>query len=300
MAADSPLSRFQLWRSMLPPALRVLLTVNIATYVAYVVLSIVGVGEVLRVLALPLAPADVLVRPWTVLTYGSTNVYPGFFGLISFAFGAYWLNWLGRDYEESQGGAQLMGLYVFVTLGGAALAVALGAFLPGVTAGEGIGLGVWAGVWAPALGVLCATAALYPDRQVGLFLLGVISLKWIAVGFVVLELAFSKDPTHLGAALFGVVYARAHQRGLNLGAWAGPLFDRGRRRTSPAVRSPFKRSAPVEASSGRSSGRSSRRAGPEASGASLTVDQILDKILEKGYDSLTTDEREALDRASRD
>ena len=292
---NSPVTRFTLWRAMLPPALRILLTVNVATYLLYVVMSIVGAGELLRVLALPLAPAAILKQPWTVLTYGVTNVYPGFFGLISFAFGAYWLVWLGREYEQDQGSAGLLGLYVFGTLGGALLAALLGLLAGGDGAPAGW-LGTWYGVWGPALAVLCATAALYPNRQIGLFLLGVISLKWIAVAFVVLELAFSKDPTHLGAALFGVVYARAGQRGVDLGAWARPLFgERRARRAPPAARaSVFSRSSPPRASA----------AAPEASGGARSrtpdVDAILDKILEKGYDSLTRDEREALDRASRD
>ncbi len=286
---NSPITRFTLWRAMLPPALRILLTVNIATYLLYVAMSIFGAGDFLRVLALPLAPAQILRQPWTVLTYGVTNLYPGFFGLISFAFGAYWLNWLGREYEQDQGSAGLLGLYVFGTLGGALGAAALGAFASGpVEAGW---FGTWFGVWGPALAVLCATAALYPDRQIGLFLLGVISLKWIAVAFVVLELAFSKDPTHLGAALFGVIYARAAQRGVDLGAWAGPLFGARRQRPARVAASVLSR----RPSAAREDGAPSR-----GRSAGHDVDAILDKILEKGYDSLTRDEREALDRASRD
>ena len=291
---NSPITRFRLWRQLLPPALRILLTLNIASYVLFVILSIVGLGQYLLWFALPAVPAEMLVRPWTVLTYGVTNAYGGFFGLLNFAFGAYWLNWLGRQYEHDQGSAGLMGAYVFTTLGGALLAAVLGAFAGGGLAGGGLGnggllgFGTWFGVWAPALGILCATAALYPDRQIGLFLLGVISLKWIAIAFVVLELAFSKDPTHLGAALFGVVYARAAQRGVDLGAWARPLFGERRARatapTSRAARSP--RAAPA------------RRA--EATSTSRSVDAILDKILEQGYDSLTDEERAILDRASRD
>ena len=294
---NSPLTRFTLWRAMLPPALRILLTVNIATYVLYVVLSIVGVGEWLRVLALPLVPSAILKQPWTVLTYGVTNVYAGFWGLISFAFGAYWLNWLGREYEQDQGSAGLLGLYVFGTLGGALLAALLGLFADtqGVEPGW---LGTWFGVWGPALAVLCATAALHPNRQIGLFLLGVISLKWIAIAFVVLELAFSKDPTHLGAALFGVVYARAAQRGLDLGAWARPLFGErpSRRAPRPERTSVFSRSSPPRAATASREAEAPRR----GRGGAQDVDAILDKILEKGYDSLTRDEREALDRASRD
>ncbi len=289
---NSPITRFQLWRELLPPALRILLTVNIATYLLYVLMSIVGVGEYLRVLALPLAPGEMLVRPWTLLTYGVTNVYPGFFGLISFGFGAYWLNWLGRDFEQEQGSAGLMGLYVFATLGGAALAAVLGAFVRADAPGVGTWLGTWFGIWAPALGVLCAAATLHPNRQVGLFLLGVISFKWIAIAFVVLELAFSKDPTHLGAALFGVLYVRAGQRGWDLGAWARPLFGERASRRAPAPRASVFSRTPPDADAEPAPRR--RR------GGLTSVDAILDKILEKGYDSLTKEERAILEREGGD
>ena len=73
--ASSPLSKFQLWRALLPPALRALLTVNLVTYAVFVILSIVGAGAILaQWFALPADPAGLLTRPWTVLTWGVTNV----------------------------------------------------------------------------------------------------------------------------------------------------------------------------------------------------------------------------------
>ncbi len=294
-AADSPLFRFQLWRAGLPPALRLLLTVNLATYLAYVVLALLaafGVPAVVVVewLALPASPELALSRPWTPLTYGFVNAFGGFFGLISFVFGFYWLQWMGRDYEESYGAHRLFGLYVLGALGGAVVALALGA----------AGLaprGAYFGLWTPVTAVLCAVGTLHPNRGIGLFLLGVVPMKWIAVGFVVLSFVFSQDMTVLGAALAGFVFARAQQAGRDPAAWAAPFFGARRTRSASAPsRNPFKRSAPVEATSG----RSAKRGASGAAGSALTVDQILDKILEKGYDSLTKEEREALDRASRD
>ena len=78
---NSPLSRFTLWRAMLPPALRVLLTVNVATYVAFVVLSIGGAGALMQLFALPGRPDAFAAQPWSGLTWGVANQYGGFFGL---------------------------------------------------------------------------------------------------------------------------------------------------------------------------------------------------------------------------
>jgi len=294
-SADSPLFRFTMWRAALPPALRLLLTVNLVTYVAFVVVSLVGafgapgIGQLLvDGLTLPSDPAAALRVPWTVLTYGFANFFGGFFGLISFAFGVYWLQWMGRDFEESYGAHRLFGLYMLAGLGGAVVGLLLGAVLPSPR-------GFFFGLWTPITGVLCAVATLHPTRQIGLLFLGMVPMKWIAVGFVVLSLAFSADVTVLGAALAGVLFAKAQQAGRDPAAWAEPLFaTRTRTRSqAPKARAPFGRPAAT---------RSERSASPrtEAASAPLDVDAILDKILEKGYDSLSKEEREALDRASRD
>ncbi|MDT0632502.1 hypothetical protein RQM47_15250 [Rubrivirga sp. S365] len=289
---SSPLFRFQLWRAGLPPALRLLLTVNIATYVLFVVLSIFGAGGLLAVLALPATPEGLLRTPWTPLTFAFANLYPGFLGLISFVFGFLWLSWMGRDYEESYGPHRLFGTYVLGALGGAAVAVAVGAASGGGAVVSPFG--VYYGLWIPVTAVLCAYATFHPDRGIGLFLLGVVPMKWVAVGFVVLSLAFSPERMAiLGAALTGVLIARMAGRDVDLTAWARPLFDRRRRPKAAKApkRSPFARPTPVP-SGGRRSSSGGRAPAP-------SVDQILDKILDEGYDSLTDEERTILDRASR-
>jgi len=266
-----------------------LLTVNLASYLAFLVILVLGMfgaplDAVLEWLILSPNPAVVVTRPWTPLTYGFVNAFGGFFGLISFVFGFYWLNWIGRDLEETYGGGFLFGTYLLGALGGAALALVLAAVLPAVP------LRPYFGLWTPTTAVLCALATLQPDRQIGLFLLGVIPMRWVAIGFVVLSLVFSGDLTVVGAALAGYGLAKAYRSGRDLTAWAGPLFGARRRRkaASPSPRrSPFARAAPTASASTRSAGL-------------RDVDAILDKILEKGYDSLTPEEREILARAGRD
>ncbi len=294
--ADSPLFRFQLWRAGLPPALRLLLTINLVVFavvVAAAILAAFGLTlpyTLLEYLALPGDPATALVRPWTPFTYGFVNLVGGagaIWGIISFAFAMYWLNWLGRDYEESYGGYRLFGLYLGSALFGAAVALAL----TGLGANPLVRL-LYFGAWGPATAVLVAVATLHPRRGIGLFLLGVVQLKWIAVAFVVLSL-FNPDATFLGAALFGFLFAKAQQNGVDLAAWASPLFNR-RRRSAPAanvVRMPLGRSAAKKKAA---SAQGARR------GGARDIDEILDKILEQGYDSLTDEERRILDRASRD
>lgn len=306
---NSPSARFKIWRAALPPALRWLLTINLASFAVSAVLAILAAFGLaglytflIDVLALPGTPARALLRPWTPLTYGFFEpIAGGLWGLISFAFAMYWLHWLGRDFEESHGGYRLFGLYVGAAVFGALLALALGAVTSAPPVRE-----FYAGPWGPVTAVLVGMATLYPNRGIGLWLLGVIALKWIAVAFVVLSL-FVPDASLLGAALFGFLFAKAHQRGLDLTAWARPLFDRRPKRSKATSASPSRRSGrfsssdlggaaqPVRKTAGRSSSRKASREEPPP-----TVDAVLDKILDKGYDSLTAEERRILDEASRD
>ncbi len=300
--ATSPLNQFQLWRAMLPPALGALLTINAVTYVVYVVLSIASQGELMRWLALPGDLAGLAAQPWAALTWGVTNIQPGFFGLIVFGFGLAWLSLLGRDIEQEGGAHRLVGVYVLGTLGGTLLAMAATGFRMGAPAAGG--MGVYAGIWGPLLALLCYTAVLHPDRPIGLMFIGAVALKWIAIVIVVLELAFQKDPSHLGAALVGALVGLAEKRGTDLTGWLRPLF-RGRRATSPGGSS--------GRSSSRTAGRAStsrptdirretpmeQRAARPPRPAASDVDAVLDKISAQGIDSLTPDERRILDRAGR-
>jgi membrane associated rhomboid family serine protease len=304
---DSPLLRFRLWRAALPPALRLLLTINVGLYVLWVLLSVFAQGEVLLYLALDPTPAALLARPWTPLTYPFVNLYVGFFGLIIFAFAMLWLNWMGRDYEETYGSHRLYGLYV--------LSVLVGAVVAGALAAGRVPFGhpPYFGAWGPVTAVLCALATLQPNRGIGLFLLGVVPLKWLAVGFVVLDLAFGRDPTHLSAALFGFGFAKAQQGGLDLAAWARPLFRKAQRGyaaygggpggagVGARVKKLLVRETPEErpgpgAAPRRKADRPARRPAPAGQ---AEVDRILDKILEDGFDALTDEEKRILNEASR-
>ncbi|HIG75042.1 MAG TPA: rhomboid family intramembrane serine protease [Bacteroidetes bacterium] len=300
---NSPVTRFQIWRAALPPAIRILLTINVATYVVYVVFSIFGLGDWLLWLALPLDPSRLLVQPWSVLTHGFTNLYAGFFGLISFAFAMAWLNWVGRELEETYGSHQLFGLYLLATLC---------ASLTGM-----LGLSAWGnqllpvyGAWSAVGAVIVYAAVMTPERGIGLWLVGVISMKWIAIAFIVLDLAFSPvslKMAHIGAYLVGLGFGVLQKRGVELGAWARPLFSRGGRSRAPRP----SYSAPSSGWAGRATSvatrtraeRTPRRkaSAPRRADGPPTqadIDRILDKINEKGLGSLSADEKKVLEKWS--
>jgi len=293
MAADSPLLRFRLWRAGLPPALRFLLTVNVALGVAWLVLLIVQLaGLVLPWLAF--TPALALTRPWTLLTYSVFNPYGDFFSLLGFVFAVMWLNWLGRDFEEMHGAGRLYTLYGLAALVGAGVAVGIGYAFGGPWMTR-----VYFGAWGPAGAILCALATMHPERSVGLMFLGVIPIRWLAVGFVVLDLAFVQDPTHLAAAAVGVGFGVATKRGLDLGGWFRPRPRRQARASAPEPARRPRRSVGAEEPAAPRGDAAPRRSRAPRAATQAEVDRILDKISERGIDALTDEERRILDEYSR-
>ena len=310
MNSDSPLFRFQMWRRSLPRALRLLLTVNAVLYVALLVLRFVpgGVQLLANHLALGAVVPGVFLQPWQLVTYAFVSLDGSFWGFINFLFSMLWLYWMGREYEEVYGSHRLFGLYVLSAVGGALVAVALAAAgMPGV----------YAGAFGPALAVLCCVAAIHPNRGIGLFLLGVVPLKWVALGFTALYVVFHPDPTIIGAAAVGFLFGKAQLGGTDLAAWAAPLFADRARPARPAPR-PTRTDAeragmlsrmeqwlaqkqePADTPSEPERPASRRRAPEPPVGASDgEVDRILDKISEVGYDGLTAAEKKTLLEASR-
>ncbi len=307
---QSPIYRFQVWRANLPSALRLLLTINMAAYTAWVFLRFFPpVNSFVRTyLALHPEFPGAFLKPWSLLTYGFLNLEASLWGLIGVIFAMLWLYWMGRDYEEFYGAHRLFGLYVITTVAGAFAAI--GFFMLASLPTEAVGQYALHGAWPAALGVLCCVATLHPDRGMGLLFLGVVPLKWIAVGFVLIEVLLGGfDPTHIGGAVMGSVFGYAQKQGVDLAAWAQPLFANAGGRYggySPSSRGGSAAGERLRRWTSREdddqpSPRSERAATKRQQGgfALGNVDSILDKILEKGYDSLTDEEKRTLDDASR-
>ncbi len=325
MNGESPLDRFRRWYTLLPPALRLLMTVNAVFFVAWIFVSLSQPAArfVAEYLALNPELPTPLFRPWQLLTYSVLHLELGFWGLIGFAFDMLWLYWMGRDYEETYGSHRLFGLYVLTALGGALLAVLAGTIVP-----EGRLFPV-AGSMAAVFGVLCCVATLHPNRGIGLFLLGVVPLKWLAIGFLVLLVLFSLGHpalvfVYLGGAGVGYLFGKAQQNGTDLAAWAQAFFPSrtasyGSAPSSSSARAPGEGEGMLSrlerwlAGRGASEPEPRRRPRPDppsrpkrrrppdpAPTGPADIDRILDKINERGYDALTEDEKRILYEASQD
>jgi membrane associated rhomboid family serine protease len=323
-------NQFQSWYSRQPVALRTLIAINVVVYIAWQFLRWVDPinGFVYNVLALNTEWPGAVLMPWQLLTYNFLHLGAGFGGLLHIAFNMLWLYWIGKEFERMHGSHELLALYILGGVGGGLLSLLFGLLMPGFFGS------IIHGASGSVLGVLMAVAILYPYKKVALIFLGTVKLLYLVLGFLAIDalLALSSSgvavTAHWGGALAGFLCARAGQRGVDVTSWARFFFEgrsrgsRSRRsergsRTStepkmgfldrleqwlggdPKAGSSSGSSTDVKEASGRgSSKRSERSSSGRASGNTDEVDRILDKISEKGYDSLSEEEKRILYEAS--
>ena len=319
------MNRFQSWYGALPRALRVLLTINVVVYVLWFLLfSRIEATAAFVVNHLALNPGlpGVLFEPWQLLTYNFLHLGTDFWGLIHLAFNMLWLYWIGRDHEDLHGPYQITALYLITGIGGGLLTVLLNASFPGVAVFGGTVHGASASV----LGVMTAVAVQYPQKKIGLLFIGPVRLIYLVLAFLVLDLLFLAGSNtavgaHLGGALFGFLFVKVEDKGVDLTSWTRIFFpDRSARHSASgkpeggvlnrleswlAARGGERGEVPSarERKRGKSPLARIRTLQTTTEVEELPIeneiDRILDKISEQGMASLTEEERRILHEASR-
>lgn len=213
-------------------------------------------------LTLPSAFMVFLSRPWTLLTYMWVH-----FDVLHMLFNVLWLYWFGRFLLIS-GTDRTLALYFF---GGGIC----GGILFLAAAALGVGGGWLCGCSAAVIAVMCGAAIRHPNLEVGLFLIGNVRLKWVAI--ICCALTFigggGNQAAHIGGLVWGVALSLALLKGKT-----------GRRSSDDSRRRKSDKMVKVLADRRKDMQR---------------LDEILDKIKVSGYDSLSGKERKELAELSK-
>jgi membrane associated rhomboid family serine protease len=258
--------------------------------VSLIVFGFTGTSAMASVLPYAGLPpiADFPAHFWTLLTYGW--VHNGFFEWVS---NMVWLYCFGNALQMLVGYRQVIPLYIYGLLGGGAFCL-LSQLLPSpAMAPNGIIITGQPGVMA----LLAALITLTPKYR---FYIGEnfsIPLLLVAAIYLLLTALAFRDPAHLmlnvGAALTGFLTMSAIKRGRHPGRW---MYDLTGRLGNIGTPNEY-------AHSQRSDSRRNRiinNVPNSRTTAEKRVDEILDKINQRGYNSLSAEERELLLRASRE
>lgn len=262
-----------------------LIFINIAVFVVLHIVTLVlmfagiSANTVLQEVELPSYLPAILERPWTIITYMFAQ-----YDLFHILFNMLWLYWFGVIFLLADTSKRMLALYIYCGLGGALL------FITYYNAMDMRGLLI--GSSASVIGIVTATAIRHPDYKMGLLFIGEISLKWLAVITIAIDM-FSIGGSnagghvaHIGGAIIGAVYAVAQKKGLDITRPFNALLDGAsnmwKRLTAPR-----------------------KKAGPASKGATnrhddeATLDEILDKVKKSGYGGLSKEEKQKLFDVSR-
>lgn len=231
-----------------------------------------------------------LSRPWTLITYAFQHG-----GFMHILFNMLALYWFGQLFVEYLGSDKLVALYLLGAIVGAVfylLAFNLIPFYQKTFPGNLELVGASAAIDA----IVVAAATLLPDYTFYLLLLGPVRIKWIALVTVVLSLLGTIESNaggniaHLGGALMGFVYIKQLQAGVNWGGWITVTLDwfKGLFSSKPKVKVSYRKAEPTQP-----------KANEAGKASQEEIDRILDKISDRGYESLSKEEKEKLFNASK-
>jgi hypothetical protein len=210
------------------------------------------------------------------------------------------LYWFGRIVDEYLGNAKLISLYVYGGIVGGICYIILLNSIPTLNAiSSEIGVaGARASIYAIAVGA----ATLVPNLTLHLLFIGPVQLKYVVAIYVFLAFIglaggdAGSSVAYLGGALLGYIYIQRLQKGQDLGRplWIVLNGIKNIFSGKPKIKVKQKATAGGASKASRSEGYSGKGGVPSQD----EIDALLDKISAYGYDSLTTEEKQTLFKAS--
>jgi hypothetical protein len=207
------------------------------------------------------------------------------------------LYWFGKLFVEYLGGAKLIALYVLGALGGAVFYLLSYNLIPYFVSQSASRAIVMVGASASINAVVVGAAVLLPDYTFFLLFFGAVRIKYIAA--VIIFLSFlgtigsnaGGNIAHLGGALMGFIYIKQWQVGVDWGSWITGTIDwiKSLFETRPKVKVTYRKEEPKAKKTSSSVGKATQE----------EIDTILDKISDRGYESLSKEEKEKLFNASK-
>jgi len=269
-----------------------LIAINIAVFVLYhifqmffTLFAVQHHFQLVRWLATPADIENLIVRPWTILTYMFFHQ-----GLWHILFNLLWLYWFGLIFRKFFSAWQLINVYILGGFVGALFYVVSYNIFPLFALDKHFSLLL--GASAGVLAVVMAIACYVPKYTINLLIFGQVKLIVIALVTIAIDIfSISSNSNagghiaHLGGALFGYLFAVNIQKGKDITAWFGRFcaWVGSFLKPKPKMRVEYRRPPTDDREYNRQKNENQKE-----------IDRILDKISIGGYDSLTSQEKAKL------
>ncbi|MFP4287628.1 MAG: rhomboid family intramembrane serine protease [Bacteroidales bacterium] len=267
----------------------IFLVVSIIRVLFFLFAASAAYDGVINLFGVPANFQTLLYRPWTLFTYMFLH-----FDFFHILFNMIMLYVGGRLFSEFLGQKRLTGTYVLGGLAGALFFILAYNIFPVFQEIKTVSVAI--GASASVLAIFIAISTYMPDYQLPLILLGRIKLKYIAIFFIVIDI-ISIDQgnagghlAHLGGALWGFLYIMMLKKGQDPAKWSGSWIQAISSifKPKPKLRVEYRSERPM------SDDEYNRRKVQNQK----RMDEILDKISSRGYESLTSEEKEILFKLS--
>jgi membrane associated rhomboid family serine protease len=264
----------------------IFLVVNILRLIAYLTHQASPYAWTLNELALNVPFSNFIRQPWGLFSYMFTHqeIFHLLFNMLN-------LYWFGNLFRDFLGDKRVLPLYLLGGLSGGLLYLLSASVIQNTFMAFPL-----IGASASVMCILVAAATLMPNYEIGLMFFGSVKLKWLAIALVALGFISIPDGnaggmiSHMGGALLGFIYIRILQTGNDLCKPFIWLFNsKSRSEERKAVAKKFKpKKSPLKVVKKADDSNPSR------------LDQLLDKINEKGYNSLSAEEKAWLEKVSKE
>jgi membrane associated rhomboid family serine protease len=249
--------------------------------------------DVLKWIILPANLNTFITRPWTLLTH--MFVHDRVWHIIS---NMLWLWGFGYIFQDLAGSRKLIPLFIYGALAGALAYILAFNLIPVLSENiNSSALGASAGVMAIAI----ATTVMAPGYRIFPFINGGIPLWVLTMIFVIIDLAtipYNNPGGHIGhlaGAGMGFLFMTLMLKGYDWSAWMNNVFD--------WVNDLFNPDKPKKGKKIKTQLFYKSSSKPYKKTSNITqqkIDDLLDKINQKGYHSLSEEEKEILRQASKE
>jgi membrane associated rhomboid family serine protease len=241
-------------------------------------------------LAIPSSFALFIKKPWTLFTYMFYH-----FRVWHLLGNMLWLWMFGYIFHDLTGNKKIIPLFIYGSVGGAIAFMLAYSFLPSLKTVDANMIGASGGIMA----IVVAVTMLAYDYRIFPMLNGGIPLWVITVIYLIIDLALIPTGNtgghiaHLAGGLVGFLFIFFMKRGHDWSNALNMFFD--------WVNNLFNPNKPSKKIKDELFYRADKK--PFSKTANLTqqrIDEILDKINQKGYNSLTEEEKGLLNKASKE
>ena len=251
-------------------------------------------NNILSLFTLPADVSKIGSRPWTVLThmFSHDSVWHLLGNML-------WLWVFGYIFLDLTGNRKIVPLYIYGGFAGALAFVLAYNFLPGLE--QSLPIAVALGASAGVMAIAVAVTTISPGYRIFPMLFGGIPIWVLTTIYLIIDLASIplSNPgghiAHLAGALTGFLFIYSFRRGYDWSEWMNNFFD--------WVTNLFNPDKPKKGKNIKQELFYKSEKQPYKKTANITeqrVNEILDKIGQKGYNSLTEEEKDILKRASQE